>query len=321
MKAKRMVWAGTGIAMCLAACGDASRPVAGGDDAASPMASAAAAAESGPVTSYARATRALAENRMVSPAGDNAVEHYLAAREQAAERARAQTALAELQPYALIAAEQAIERGDAPEALRLQNLIERIDAQAPALPRLRAGVAALLAREQAAQAAATALETPRPAVPGASVAARAAQAEPEGVAMRPAAVPATMIATPEPARPPSSSPPPVGVQDEVRPANLPVVAADAARGGQAPRLLQDAQPRYPLPALRARIEGQAEVAFTIRPDGSVRDVRVLSSTPAGMFDASALAVAQRWRFEATGQEHASSRTVRFRLPAAESRDG
>lgn len=60
-----------------------------------------------------------------------------------------------------------------------------------------------------------------------------------------------------------------------------------------PRLVQDAQPRYPLPALRARIEGQADVAFTIQPDGSVRDVRLVSSTPSGMFDASALAVAQR----------------------------
>ena len=90
---------------------------------------------------------------------------------------------------------------------------------------------------------------------------------------------------------------------------------------RAPRLLQDAQPRYPLPALRARVEGQAEVAFTIQPDGSVRDVRLVSSTPAGMFDAPALAVAQRWRFEATGQAHASRRTVRFRLPAAGVGDG
>ena len=63
------------------------------------------------------------------------------------------------------------------------------------------------------------------------------------------------------------------------------------------------------------------MAFTIQPDGSVRDVRLVSSTPSGMFDASALAVAQRWRFEATGQAHASSRTVRFRLPDAEKGGG
>ena len=88
-----------------------------------------------------------------------------------------------------------------------------------------------------------------------------------------------------------------------------------------PRLLQDAQPRYPLPALRARIEGEAQVAFTIQPDGSVRNARLLSSTPPGMFEASALAVAQRWRFEATGRAHDSSRTVHFRLPTEAARDG
>ena len=76
-----------------------------------------------------------------------------------------------------------------------------------------------------------------------------------------------------------------------------------------------------MPALRARIEGEAQVAFTIQPDGSVRNARLLSSTPPGMFEASALAVAQRWRFEATGRAHDSRRTVHFRLPAEAARDG
>ncbi|QLQ29987.1 MAG: TonB family protein [Pseudoxanthomonas sp.] len=67
--------------------------------------------------------------------------------------------------------------------------------------------------------------------------------------------------------------------------------------------------------------GEAQVAFTIQPDGSVRNARLLSSTPPGMFEASALAVAQRWRFEATGRAHDSSRTVHFRLPPEAARDG
>ncbi|MBD9479123.1 energy transducer TonB [Pseudoxanthomonas sp. PXM02] len=249
---------------------------------------------------------------MLSPAGDNAVEHYLAARAQGAEQARAQAALAELQPYVLIATEQAIARGDAQEASRLQGLIERIDAQTPALPRLRAEVAALV-RAQAAQAVAAMEATPSVAAPAAApVRAVAAPAN------APAATMAAVNESVQTTAPPSA--PAMVAQEEARPPAVPV-ASRVVQGPRTPRLLQDAQPRYPLPALRARVEGQAEVAFTIQPDGSVRDVRLVSSTAGGMFDASAIAVAQRWRFEATGQAHASSRTVRFRLPTEDARGG
>jgi len=316
MKAKRM-WMGVGLAACLAACREASPPAA--DERAAPLPAALPdpGAGIGPATSYARATQALAENRMLSPAGDNAVEHYLAARAQPSERPRAQAALAELQPYVLIAAEQALARGDAPEARRLHGLIARIDARAPALPRLRAGVAAL-AREQAAQAAAAVRETPPPAVPGMPAAVRTtpAPAGPPAMAARPeAAAPAMPAIEPVPPPPPAST----ATADTAEPVHVPAAPRPGTET-RTPRLLQDAPPRYPLPALRARIEGEADVAFTIQPDGSVRDVRLLSSTPAGLFDASAIAVAQRWRFEATGQAHASRRTVRFRLPA-EARGG
>lgn len=297
---------GTGLALMVAltACGQAPEPASG--EGASVASAQAVSPDSidDAGTPYARAARALAEQRMMSPAGDNAIEHYLAARENAAEATRAQTALAELQPYVLIAAEQAIARSDAAEAVRLRGLIERIDARAPALPRLRTGIAALQ-REQAAQATIAALETPPPSVT---------------VAPRPTAVPPPPVVASEPA--PASviasatvraAPPPAPAVVEA-PSPLPTTAR-AEPVIRTPRLVQDAQPRYPLPALRARIEGQAEVAFTIQPDGRVRDVRLLSSTPAGLFDASALAVAQRWRFEPSGQAHASQRTVRFRLPA------
>lgn len=296
---------GTGLALmaALTACGQAPEPGEGASVASAQAVSPDSIDDAG--TPYARAARALAEQRMMSPAGDNAIEHYLAAREDAAEATRAQTALAELQPYVLIAAEQAIARSDAAEAVRLRGLIERIDARAPALPRLRTGIAALQ-REQAAQATIAALETPPPSVT---------------VAPRPTALPPPPVVASEPA--PASviasatiraAPPPAPAVVEA-PSPLPAATARAAPVIRTPRLVQDAQPRYPLPALRARIEGQAEVAFTIQPDGRVRDVRLLSSTPAGLFDASALAVAQRWRFEPSGQAHASQRTVRFRLPA------
>ena len=311
MKA-RWIGLGIGAALCLAACGDAARPavVEGSASPADGMAGAGVVAAA--TAPYARAERALAAGRILAPAGDNAIEHYLDACAQPSERVRAQAALAELQPYVLIAAEQAIARGDGREAARLQALIARIDSSAPALPRLRAGLDALVREQEARDADGAAAAMPSPAA-GAS----AAVVERIGAtaATEPVVSPAH---APEP--PPAAAPATATVQAPP-PSALPTPPASRGVEARTPRLLQDAQPRYPLPALRARIEGEAQVAFTIQPDGSVRNARLLSSTPPGMFEASALAVAQRWRFEATGRAHDSRRTVHFRLPPEAARDG
>ena len=311
MKA-RWIGLGIGAALCLAACGDAARPavVEGSASPADGMPGAGVVAAA--TAPYARAERALAAGRILAPAGDNAIEHYLDARAQPSERVRARAALAELQPYVLIAAEQAIARGDGREAARLQALIARIDSGAPALPRLRAGLDALVRAQEArdADGAATAMPSPAAGAPAAAVERIGATAAPEPVT--------SPTHAPEP--PPAAAPATATVQAPP-PSSLPTPPASRGVEARTPRLLQDAQPRYPLPALRARIEGEAQVAFTIQPDGSVRNARLLSSTPPGMFEASALAVAQRWRFEATGRAHDSRRTVHFRLPPEAARDG
>ena len=312
MKA-RWIGLGIGAALCLAACGDAARPavVEGSASPADGMAGAGVVAAA--TAPYARAERALAAGRILAPAGDNAIEHYLDARAQPSERVRARAALAELQPYVLIAAEQAIARGDGREAARLQALIARIDPGAPALPRLRAGLDALVREQEARDADGAATAMPSPA-------AGASAAEVERIV---AATAATEPVT-SPARapePPPAGAPAAAIVQAPPPSSLPTPPVSRGVEARTPRLLQDAQPRYPLPALRARIEGEAQVAFTIQPDGSVRNARLLSSTPPGMFEASALAVAQRWRFEATGRAHDSRRTVHFRLPPEAARDG
>lgn len=309
MKA-RWIGLGIGAALCLAACGDAARPAEVEGSASPADATAGAGAVAAATAPYARAERALAAGRILAPAGDNAIEHYLDACAQPSERVRARAALAELQPYVLIAAEQAIARGDGREAARLQALIARIDPGAPALPRLRAGLDALVRAQEARDADGVAASMP-------SSAAGASAAAVERI------VAATESET-SPARapePPPAAAPATAIVQAPPPPSMPAPPASRGVEARAPRLLQDAQPRYPLPALRARIEGEAQVAFTIQPDGSVRNARLLSSTPPGMFEASALAVAQRWRFEATGRAHDSSRTVHFRLPPEAARDG
>ncbi len=312
MKA-RWIGLGIGAALCLAACGDAARPAVVEGSASPADAMVGAGVVAAATAPYARAERALAAGRILAPAGDNAIEHYLDACAQPSERVRAQAALAELQPYVLIAAEQAIARGDGREAARLQALIARIDSSAPALPRLRASLEALVRAREARDAEGAAAAMPSPAA-GASAAA---------VERIVAATAGTEPVT-SPAHAPEPSPAAAPVAATVQappPSALPTPPASRGVEARTPRLLQDAQPRYPLPALRARIEGEAQVAFTIQPDGSVRNARLLSSTPPGMFEASALAVAQRWRFEATGRAHDSRRTVHFRLPPEAARDG
>lgn len=55
-------------------------------------------------------------------------------------------------------------------------------------------------------------------------------------------------------------------------------------------------PVYPPKALMDGIQGWVEVEFTVLADGSTADVRVVEAEPRRVFDASAIAAAQRWRF-------------------------
>lgn len=264
------------------------------------------------------ASQALQANRLYAPAGDNAVEFYLAARVRRPDDAAIQAALTEIQPYLLIATEQALERRDGAEAARLFELLRRLDPQTPALPRLQAGLTALPATPDPAQASAdTQARLPPQDVSPQGGRSQGPAPTSVPVASAPAQVPRpTASETPNAAM---ASPPPAPALPPPEPARAAVaspVAAPArmATTSSSPRLLQDAQPRYPLPALRNRVEGEVELAFVIRPDGSVGDVRLTAARPQGVFDAAAVAVASRWRFEATGRAQAWRRTVRFRLP-------
>jgi protein TonB len=264
------------------------------------------------------ASRAIAEQRVHAPAGDNAVEYYLALREKAPQDAAISTALVEFQPYVLIAAEQALSRSQPDEAERLLALLGRIDAQAPSLPRLRESVvqlrtslAAQEATEREAALAKEAAEKQR-----AELANEAASVE--RLAKRPVVAAAPDVQRPAPVAPPvvreaapPSAPAAVAASAPATPAPAPAIRASARA---LPRLLQDEAPRYPLAAMNRKLEGQVEVAFTIMPDGRVANPRVVSAEPAGVFDRAALTAASRWRFESTGATASTSRTLTFRLP-------
>jgi TonB family protein len=57
------------------------------------------------------------------------------------------------------------------------------------------------------------------------------------------------------------------------------------------------RPEYPAKADDQRMIGYVAVDFTIEPDGSVSDPKIVQSFPDGVFDKSTLAVFPRWKFE------------------------
>jgi protein TonB len=257
-----------------------------------------------------RGSQALREQRLYAPAGDNAMEYYLALRQKTDKPdASAESALIDLMPYAIIAAEQAIGREDFVEAERLRSLIERTDAQTPALPRIkdsivkgRAGVAEraeaeaerLAQRERDAEAAAQ-----RAAQEAAAAATAAAQpAAP--------ATPAPQPAQPAPSQP--AAPPPV---QPAAPAPVQPAAPAPARAST-PVAVRAPQPSYPRSAYRSGVSGEVTVEISIAADGSVSNVRVVRSQPRGTFDREVISTVRGWQFEPMDGPATLTRTFTFR---------
>lgn len=78
-------------------------------------------------------------------------------------------------------------------------------------------------------------------------------------------------------------------------------------------------PQYPREAQMQGLEGWVRVEFTIEPDGSVSNARVVDAQPRrGVFDREALRAIQRWRFrpKVEGGEPVASRagyTIEFKM--------
>ncbi|WP_115554860.1 energy transducer TonB [Xanthomonas arboricola] len=261
------------------------------------------------------ATKALQDNRMYAPVGDNAVEYYLALREKQPQDATVNSALTDLLPYTLIAAEQGISREEFPEAQRLIALIEKVDPKAPALPRLKSGLetgmktaanrseqdaeqAKKLVEDKAKQAAEQkrlAEQQTREAAAAQQIAAQqeaarqqTAEAERQAAARRQAEAPAP--AAPRPA---------------------PAAAAAAAPAAQSLRPISTPAPRYPPEALRAGTSGEVLVELTVGTDGSITASRVLRANPPRVFDREALNAVKRWRFEPVAAPVTTRRTLSF----------
>ncbi len=80
-------------------------------------------------------------------------------------------------------------------------------------------------------------------------------------------------------------------------ANSQQAAATAAAAPKLPPLKMSRPPRPKYPASAKGVEGWVRVEFYVTPEGRTERVRVLSSEPAGLFDAAAIAAMEAARFE------------------------
>ena len=275
------------------------------------------------------------DQHLFSPVHDNALEYYLALRKLQPGDAGTRAALEDLQPQLVISAEQALAQGRQDDAARLVDLLQRVDAAAPALDRLRGSLAEAerlaQAREQAADAATRAAAEQAEAELRRQSEANAARLAAERATQNIAAQnvprtpnPATTAtaadrpATTPPVRqePVRSQPAPSGQDTQaVATTATPVVTAPPRPAiTAAPKLVRDMAPNYPESGLRRRLSGVVQLSFTINGEGDVEAPQVVSSTLPTAFERAAVAAASRWKFESTGRSQKGSRTVAFAPP-------
>lgn len=230
----------------------------------------------------AAAREAYAQHRLVTPAGDNAMEYYEAVLAKEPGNQVARDALRETFPFSVPDVEKAIAQNNFDEAGREIDVLAKADSTNYTLTLLRSKLDAqkkLQARQQqeqqlkvqkAAELAATAQQA---AAQQAAAAKAAAKEAADKLAEQQAA--AKVATAPKPAA--AAPPKPAG---ETRAA---VVVSPAA-------------PDYPLQAARNQTSGYAVVEFTLSANGAVQDPHIVDSSPRRVFDSAAIQAVKRSKF-------------------------
>jgi protein TonB len=262
------------------------------------------------------ARQAQAEQRLYAPAGNNAMEYYLALRDKAPNDPAVSSALTDLMPYAVIATEQSITREDFAEAQRLYALLEKTDATAPALPRLKASIAsqqqavAQRTEQQKVQADADAKKAEVEKQRLADQQKAQQQAAQQLAAQQQAAAAAAeqqrqadLKAAEQRAAQQRAA--------QATPASTQPAAQPAAAAATDLRAISTPAPKYPPDAFRSGTSGEVQVEFTVGPDGSVSNARVVRANPPRVFDREAIAAVKRWRFQPVASAVTTRRTITF----------
>lgn len=251
------------------------------------------------------ARKAVNEQRLLAPAGNNAFEFYLRVLEKQPGNQVAADALRETFPFAASAAEQVINQSDFIEAQREIDLLAKADPANYTLTILRSKLDAqrkLLDKQQQQE-----LEQKKAALLAEQKAAADKVAAAKQAELEAAQLAAQQRAAEQAAQQQSEQ----SEQESVAAAS----GDDSARGvNKDAALIKAAAPDYPPSAMRAQREGWVVVAFTIKPDGHTSDVHVVDAQPRHIFDRAAREAVNRYRFSPAikdGKPVASKRQQRI----------
>jgi periplasmic protein TonB len=247
---------------------------------------------------YREARKAMNENRMAAPAGNNALEFYLKILAKQPDDAGAKDALRELFPFATGTAEDQINQGNFDEANRVIALLAQGDPSNYSLTILRTKLDAKKKQADREQAAAAAAAATRPQTPGAPAATQPGAAA-TATTTTPAVEAPTAAATPPPAAATPAENTVATTTPVATPAPRPAAPPPPAPAGETrdASVTSPPVPVYPLTAARNRQEGWVEVEFTVGADGSIENAHVIGSQPSRIFDREAVAAVQRAKFE------------------------
>ncbi|KGM53144.1 energy transducer TonB [Lysobacter daejeonensis GH1-9] len=267
------------------------------------------------------ASKAYTENRLYAPAEDNAVEYYLALRDKLPGDAAVSSALVDLLPMTVIAIEQSVNREDFAEAQRLAALLEKADANHPALARLKESITARQAEvaTRTAQQALTAEEQAKKQAELEKQRLADQKKQQEDAAKKLAA---QQTADREAAQKRAADQRAAEQREteqreaeqraaQQRAAQQAATASAASTAGSDLRALSTPAPRFPPEALRSGQSGEVQVEFTVGTDGTVTAARVVRANPPRIFDREAVNAVRKWRFQPVAAPVTTRRTIGF----------
>lgn len=245
------------------------------------------------------ARKAVNEQRLLAPAGNNAFEFYLKVLEKQPSNQVASDALRETFPVGASVAEQSINQRDFNDAQRQIDLLAKADPANYTLTILRSKLDAqrkLQDREQqqaSDKEKAAQLAAQKAASDKAEADRQATETQQRTLAEQQQRAAQARLAQQQ-------------QQTEARQQQAATTTAGAGDSGAAggthgPVLVRNVNPRYPTTAVRANQEGWVEVTFTITPEGNVDDVKVVDAEPRHVFDRAAVEAVSRWKYQPATQ--------------------
>ncbi len=245
------------------------------------------------------AMSAYSADKLVAPAGENALEHYLAALKSKPDDFGAQEAILELVPVAMTALETAMAANAAEEVERLIPLLELADPSASRVVALKKRWQETITQQASVEAARLAAAQAPKLPPQNEPVAPEVGTEPLASARvaKSASAPVVVAATlaPAPAPAPAVVPEKQSTLSVRQSAPAITPAPEQNRVVEA-RALSTARAVFPAQARRQKIEGWVDLQVAVDASGRVTEAVVLSAQPSRIFDVEARRAAMRWRY-------------------------